>query len=130
MSVPNGAPASTRSELQHVLSLLPALTIDELRTLNSHVAGLLGQTPPKCECCCAHGKETPRRDLLATLPAELALAIAAQVDDVHTLAAMERVSHRWRDIVRAPGVWYRASEYYGFDTGSKDEFVREYEIRE
>ncbi|KAI5833296.1 WD40 repeat-like protein [Schizophyllum commune Tattone D] len=41
---------------------------------------------------------------------------------------MERVSHRWRDIVHAPGVWYRASEHYGFDTGSKDEFVREYEI--
>ena len=130
MSVPNGTSTSTHFELQRVLSLLPALTIDELRTLNSHVAGLLGCSPQGYECYCAHGKETPRRDLLATLPAELALAIAGQVDDVCTLAAMERVSHRWRDIVHAPGVWYRASEHYGFDTGSKDEFVRESEIRE
>ena len=95
------SPQNLTLERQHYLnSVVHSCTPEELLFLSQAIVPLL------------------KRDILGSLPCELALHILGFIDDCRTLVRVGMVSRAWSDLAAEESAWKGLCAFYGFGGGS------------
>jgi len=95
------SPQNPTLERQHYLSsVLQSCTPEELLFLSEAIVPLL------------------KRDILGSLPYELALHVLGFIDDSRTLVRVGMVSRAWKDLAAEESAWKGLCAFYAFGGGS------------